>query len=103
MKIEIDDTVLIDTIVEKVVERLKPLLNSTHDSKSDELMDVKGLAKYLKVKESWVYEKIHTKQIPFYKVSRFPRFRKVLIDKWLENPYSLSHVSISRSKGKEAV
>jgi excisionase family DNA binding protein len=51
-------------------------------------MDVKGLAKYLKVKESWVYEKIHTRQIPFQKAGRFPRFRKKNIDKWLENPYS---------------
>ena len=88
MKIEIDDTVLIDTIVEKVVERLKPLLNNSNNSKYDELMDVKGLAKYLKVKESWVYEKVHTKQIPFQKAGRFTRFRKMQIDKWLENPYS---------------
>ena len=40
MKIEIDDTVLIDTIVEKVVERLKPLLNNSNNSKYDELMTV---------------------------------------------------------------
>jgi excisionase family DNA binding protein len=103
MKIEIDDTVLIDTIVEKVFEKLKPLLNNSHDSKDNELMDVKGLAEYLKVKESWVYEKIHTKQIPFQKAGRFPRFRKKNIDKWLENPYSFLHVPIGRSKRKEAI
>ncbi len=103
MKIEIDNTVLIDTIVEKVFEKLKPLLNNSHDSKDNELMDVKGLAEYLKVKESWVYEKIHTKQIPFQKAGRFPRFRKKNIDKWLENPYSFLHVPIGRSKRKEAI
>ena len=97
MKIEIDNSQLINDIAEKVVERLKPLLNNSHNAK-DELMDVKGLAKYLKVKESWVYEKIHTKRIPFIKAGKFPRFRKKHIDKWLENPYSLSHVSISHSK-----
>jgi excisionase family DNA binding protein len=90
MKIEIDDTVLIDTIVEKVVERLKPLLSNSHDSRDNVLMDVKGLADYLKVKESWVYEKIHTKKIPFQKAGRFPRFRKKQIDKWLENPYAFT-------------
>ncbi len=90
MKIEIDDTVLIDTIVKKVVERLEPLLNNSHKSKDNELMDVKGLAEYLKVKESWVYEKIHTNKIPFQKAGRFPRFRKKRIDKWLENPYSFT-------------
>jgi excisionase family DNA binding protein len=103
MKIEIDNTVLIDTIVEKVFEKLKPLLNNSHDSKDNELMDVKGLAEYLKVKESWVYEKIHTKQIPFQKAGRFPRFRKKNIDKWLENPYSFLHVPIGRSKRKEGI
>ncbi len=103
MKIEIDDTVLIDTIVEKVFEKLKPLLNNSHDSKDNELMDVKGLAEYLKVKESWVYEKIHTKRIPFQKAGRFPRFRKKNIDKWLENPYSFLHVPIGRSKRKEGI
>jgi len=103
MKIEIDDTVLIDTIVEKVVERLKPLLNNPHSANDDELMDVKELAKYLKVKESWVYEKIHTKKIPFQKAGRFPRFRKKHIDKWLEKPYSFLHVPIGRSKRKEAI
>ncbi len=103
MKIEIDDAQLINDIVEKVVERLKPLLNSNHNSNGDELMDVKGLAEYLKVKESWVYEKIHTKQIPFQKAGRFPRFRKKNIDKWLENPYSFLNVPIGRSKRKEGI
>lgn len=88
MKIEIDDTQLINDIVEAVVERLEPLLKQSPKTNDNELMDIKGLAEYLKVKESWVYEKIHTKQIPFLKAGRFPRFRKKNIDKWLENPYS---------------
>ncbi len=103
MKIEIDDTVLIDTIVEKVVERLKPLLNNSNNSKYDELMTVDEVANYLKVKPSWVYEKVHTKKIPFQKAGRFPRFRKKHIDKWLDNPYSFLHVPIGRSKRKEAI
>ncbi len=102
MKIEIDHSELINDIVEKVVERLKPMLNS-QNSVGDELMDVKGLAKYLMVKESWVYEKIHAKKIPFQKAGRFPRFRKKNIDKWLENPYSFFNVPIGRSKRKEGM
>jgi len=90
MKIEIDDKVLIDTIVERVVDRLKPFLSNSHDPKSEELLDVKGLAKYLKVKKSWVYEKVHTRQIPFQKAGRFPRFRKKHIDKWLDKPYAFT-------------
>ncbi len=87
MKIEIDDTVLIDAIVEKVVERLEPLLKQNPKSNDNELLDVKGLAEYLKVKPSWVYEKVHTRQIPFRKVGKFPRFRKKHIDLWTLNPY----------------
>ncbi len=86
MKIEIDDSKLVETIVKKVVEEIKPLLK--HEPKNDSLMDVKGLADYLQVKESWVYEKVHKRGIPFYKAGKFPRFRKKYIDIWLKNPYS---------------
>ena len=96
MKIEIDDKVLIDNIVEKVVERLKPLLNNSHNSKDNELMTVEEVARYLKTKTSWVYEKIHTREIPFKKIGRFPRFRKRDIDLWWINPYhpDLSHYNL---------
>jgi excisionase family DNA binding protein len=100
MNIETDYTILIDAIVEKVVERLKPFLSDSNKTKDDELMDVQGLADYLKVKTSWIYEKVHTKQIPFQKAGRFPRFRKKNIDKWLENPYSFLNVPIGRSEGR---
>ena len=102
MKIEIDDSQLINDIVEKVVERLKPLLNNSHKPKGDELMDVQGLAGYLKVKESWVYEKIHNRQIPFYKAGKFPRFRKKYIDIWLKNPYSseLDNFNLKHNNGR---
>jgi excisionase family DNA binding protein len=85
IELEIDD---IERIAEKVVEQLSPLLKQNSKGSDNELMDVKGQANYLKVKESWVYEKIHAKKIPFQKAGRFPRFRKKNIDKWLENPYS---------------
>ena len=83
MKIEIDDSQLINDIVEKVVERLKPLLSNSHNSKGDELMDVKGLAAYLNVNKQWVYEKTHLGIIPYYKVGKYPRYRKSAIDEWL--------------------
>jgi excisionase family DNA binding protein len=87
MKIEIDDTVLIDTIVEKVVERLTPLLNNAHDSKHNELMTVDELASYLKAKKSTIYDKVHSKSIPFLKNGNSLRFRRKHIDLWLQNPY----------------
>ncbi len=87
MKIEIDDSKLINDTVEKVVERLEPQLNNSCNSKGDELMDGKQLEDYLQVKESWVREKVHKREIPFSKAGKFPRFRKKDIDLWLLNPY----------------
>jgi len=87
MKLKLEEAD-IEKIVDSVVYQLASLLRQNSKSDDSELMDVKGLAEYLKVKESWVYEKIHTKKIPFVKAGRFPRFRKKHIDKWLANPYS---------------
>ncbi len=86
MKFEIE-TEDLEKIANIVVERLKSLLNNSHNSNDNELMDVKGLAEYLKVKETWVYMKVHTRQIPFHKAGKFPRFRQKHIDLWLLNPY----------------
>lgn len=87
MKIEFEPQDL-EKIAAIVVERLKPLLSNNHKAKDSDLLTVEEVATYLKVKTSWVYEKIHTRQIPFHKVGKFPRFRKKSIDIWLENPYS---------------
>ena len=87
MKIEIDDTVLIDTIVEKVVERLTPLLKQNSKSNDNELMTIDEVAKYLKVTKSSIYDKVHKKNIPFNKIGKFPRFRRKHIDLWISNPY----------------
>ena len=101
MKIEIDDMVLIDTIVERVVEKLTPLLKHNTRSNDNELMDVNGLAEYLKVKHSWVYEKVHKREIPFRKAGKFPRFRKKHVDLWLLNPYHPDLSEYNLNHGKE--
>jgi len=87
MKIEIDNSQLINDIVEKVVARLKPLLNNPHDSKYNELMTVDEVARYLKTKKSTIYDKVHSRTIPFLKNGGSSRFRRTHIDLWLINPY----------------
>ncbi len=101
MKIEIDDKMLIDTIVEKMVERITPLLKHNSKSNDNELMTIEEVAKYLKVKTSWIYEKVHKREIPFHKAAKFPRFRKKHIDIWLDNPYSpvLEAYNLNLNKG----
>ena len=103
MKIEIDDGVLVDTIVDRVVEKLKPLLNNNHKAKDNELMSVSEVAKYLQVTVSWVYERTHTRKIPFLKVGKFPRFRKSHVDLWTLNPYhpDLDSYNLKLRKGGE--
>ncbi len=66
MKIEIDNSQLINDIVEKVVARLKPLLSNSHDSERNILMTVSELADQLKLKnpgymKRFIQEKYHFK------------------------------------------
>lgn len=86
MKLGIDiDIESIAKIVSKTVTvEIKKHLNFNH-SKSDDILDVKGLAVYLKVTEQWVYKQVIDKSIPHFKVGKFLRFRQHSIDNWLED------------------
>ena len=81
MKLEIEQED-IQTIAKEVVQALMPLL-TTNGRGENTIFDVKGLAEYLKVEESWVYQKIHSGELPHYKMGKYPRFRKSTIDEWL--------------------
>jgi len=83
MNIEIDDSKLIRNIADKVVEQLKPLLNG-NTAEEDTLFSVETLADYLQVSKQWVYERVRLNEIPHMKMGKFPRFRKSVIDKWLD-------------------
>ncbi len=88
MKIEIDDTVLIDAIVEKVIEKITPLLNHNSMSKDNELLNVEMVGRYLNKSKSSIYSKTHTNSIPHLKYGQLLKFNKKHIDIWLRNPYS---------------
>lgn len=86
MKIELDlnpEEVdkLANILALKVAEKLKRLFG--HQAQDgDGIFTVESLAEYLGVDKSWVYHNI--RQIPHFKIGRFPRFRKREVDKWLE-------------------
>jgi excisionase family DNA binding protein len=85
MKTELEERD-IEAIAQRVSEIIKPML--THAQRQDEkdtVLDVKGLAEYLRVKESWVYQQIHAHSIPYFKVGKYPRFKKREIDRWMES------------------
>lgn len=75
---------LVDLIAKEVVELLKPMLSGNGKHEDNVIFDVDGVAQYLKVKKQWVYEKVHYNSIPYYKVGKYPRFRKSKIDEWLQ-------------------
>jgi len=87
MKIEINEDRLVSAIVERMVEEVKPLFINLQQTKCEELMTVEEVGIYLKTKRSSIYEKVHTKSIPFLKYGKSLRFKKTHIDIWLLNPY----------------
>ncbi len=98
MKIELEDKD-IERIVERLFARLTPLFKHNSKSNDNELMTVEEVAKYLNNKKSTIYEKVHTKSIPFLKNGTLLRFRRKDIDIWLLNPYhpDLSHYNLNHN------
>lgn len=50
-----------------------------------EVMDVSGVAKYLGISRSKVYELIRKRGIPAFRIGRQYRFHKDVIDEWLRS------------------
>ena len=64
--LELED---MQTIVQAVIEGLKPYPSGRSESRIDEsIFDVPDLCEYLHVTAKWVYERTHLKEIPYYKV-----------------------------------
>lgn len=74
---------LVDQIADKVVERLKPLL-SGGKVEPDIIFTPETLAKYLQVDITWIYKQVSLKTIPYFKNGKYTRFKKSVIDKWIE-------------------
>ena len=51
----------------------------------EELLTIDELTSYLKVKKSAIYDMVYHKKIPYTKIGQRLRFRKDLIDAWIEN------------------
>ena len=52
---------------------------------NDQLMDIKDVATYLRVKESTVYTWAQAGKLPALRLGRLWRFRRADLDDWLEN------------------
>ncbi len=83
-EIKINTDELISEITQKVTNAIIPTLKKGMGM-GDTVFTVETLAKYLQVKKQWVYGRIHSKEIPYIKMGKFPRFKKREIDIWLES------------------
>lgn len=86
MKIELtvpDD--FIKAVASEVVKQLKSLKKEVEQAQEDTIYDVPGLAKYLNVTEQWVYDRVVMKEIPYFKLGKYNRFKRSSIDKWVES------------------
>jgi excisionase family DNA binding protein len=80
MKTDLEKSDIV-AIAKEVAELVKPLLRTK--TETDTIFDVKGLANYLKVDASWIYNQAHLKTIPYFKIGKYIRFRKSDIEKWI--------------------
>lgn len=75
----------VEAISQRVLELLAPIIAKASTGKEpDTILDVEGLAGYLKVDPSWIYKQVQLKAIPYIKTGKYIRFRKSAIDKYLE-------------------
>ena len=51
----------------------------------DVIMTTRELAEYLQVDVSWVYKRVSWGEIPYFKHGKYTRFKKSVIDAWLES------------------
>lgn len=81
MQIKFDPTdieKLSNRIAEIVLDKLKDYISD--ERKDDSLLTVDELASYLKVKKSWIYQKVHANEIKYHKVGNHLRFKRSEID-----------------------
>ena len=89
-ELEIEDR---KAIAEEVVKMIKPLLaNKGKSVDKDNIVDVKGLAEYLKVSDKWVYANIKEMNIPYIKLKGHTRFKMSDITHWI-NSYNIPAVN----------
>ncbi len=83
LKIDFSLTELASAVAGEVLRVLRPLLEK--GTGEDTIFDVEGLANYLRVPVSWVYNKNTLKELPHFKAGKYSRFRKRDIDQWVKS------------------
>lgn len=87
MRIELEERDK-EEIAEKLIEKIKPIINKNGKKEEDRVFDKKSLAKYLNISESTINKLVSYKQIPFFKIQQVQsggvRFFKRDINRWIQ-------------------
>jgi len=73
----------IESLAERVTLGVTRIMRDDSETDASELLNVGALSAYLGVKPSWVYRQVEQKAIPFLKMGKYLRFRKSIIDEWV--------------------
>lgn len=79
----------IEAIAQRLKELLLPIITSNNGHGEDIIFTPESLAEFLKVDISWVYKKVSSKNIPFFKSGKYVRFKKSSIDRWISSQENL--------------
>ena len=88
MRLDLEDRD-IDLIVDRLIDRLKPMLSRHQDTRQDELLSVEDIAKILNKSKGQVYQWVNNSQhglsdFPFMKAGKSLRFSKNAILQWMK-------------------
>ncbi len=84
-------------------------INRNHSRKpsnmyeEDEILTIRDVAKYLKMNERSIYKLAHQGLIPTVKIASQWRFRKNLIDAWIESQMSSTAIASALSNNSESI
>jgi len=84
IEVEIPDSVA-HAIAERVAASLRPMLVPKKGECGDGILTPDQLVGYLHVTKQWVYERVALGEIPHTKVGKYLRFRRSVVDRWLES------------------
>lgn len=74
-----------ELLADKVIEKLKSVLDGRGKHEEENIFTPETLSKYLHVALSWVYRQVSDKKIPYFKNGKYVRFKKSSIDKWISS------------------
>ena len=74
----------VSAVAQEVAAALKPLLTA-RKGEEDAILTPDQLADLLGVTKGWVYEQAALKAIPYHKLGKYLRFKRLAIDRWMDS------------------